>query len=116
MPKAVCHIYVMFFVICGFVLFNGSSMEAIGEDFARLFGAGGTPLTDSLSLYYLKSYLGVFLIAIVGATPLAARLASKVGNSRAGVVLEPILVGAVLLAVTAYLVDGSFNPFLYFRF
>lgn len=116
MPAPVCHIYVMFFVICGFVLFNGSSMETIGEDFSCLFGAGGTPLIDSLSLYYLKSYLGLFLIAIVGATPLAARLASKVESSWAGAVLEPILVGAVLLAVTAYLVDGSFNPFLYFRF
>lgn len=115
-PGAVRHVYVMFFVIMGFVLFNGSSMEAIGQDFLHLFGAKGTPLADSLSLYYLKSYLGVFLVAAIGATPLVGKTAARLAKSRVGGVLEPILIGAVLIAVTAYLVDGSFNPFLYFRF
>lgn len=115
-PGIVRHGYVMFFVMMGFVLFNGSSMEAIGEDFLHLFGAAGTPLTDGLSEYYLRSYIGVFFVAIVGATPLVRNMASKIANSSAAVILEPMLVAAVLLSVTAYLVDGSFNPFLYFRF
>lgn len=115
-PGIVRHGYVMFFVMMGFVLFNGSSMETIGKDFLHLFGAAGTPLTDGLSEYYLRSYIGVLFVAIVGATPLARNMASKIANSSAAVILEPMLVAAVLLSVTAYLVDGSFNPFLYFRF
>ena len=115
-PKAVSHVYVMFFVVMGFVLFNGSSMPSIAEDFRNIFGAAGTPFSDQLSLYYLRSYLGVFLIAIIGSTPLVRKAACRIEESRAGGILEPLLVAAVLLAVTAYLVDGSFNPFLYFRF
>lgn len=115
-PGIVGHVYVLFFVMMGFVLFNGSSMEAIGEDFLHLFGAAGTPLTDGLSEYYLRSYIGVFFVAIIGATPLVRNMASKIAHSSAAVILEPMLVAAVLLSVTAYLVDGSFNPFLYFRF
>lgn len=115
-PGIVGHVYVLFFVMMGFVLFNGSSMAAIGADFLHLFGAAGTPLTDGLSVYYLRSYTGVFLVAIIGATPLVRNMASKIADSPTAVILEPMLVAAVLLSVTAYLVDGSFNPFLYFRF
>lgn len=115
-PGIVGHVYVLFFVMMGFVLFNGSSMAAIGADFLHLFGAAGTPLTDGLSVYYLRSYIGVFLVAIIGATPLVRNMASKIADSPTAVILEPMLVAAVLLSVTAYLVDGSFNPFLYFRF
>ena len=60
------------------------------------------------------------LLAILGATPVPKKLAAKLSESKHGgrvfSVLEPIALTALLLVVTAYLVDGSFNPFLYFRF
>lgn len=116
LPVVFRHGYVMFFVAMGFVLFNSSSMAVAGEDFLHLFGGAGTPLTDQLSGYYFRSYFVVFFVAAAGATPLVKKAAAKVSKGPAGAILEPILVAAVLLASTAYLIDGSFNPFLYFRF
>ena len=62
----------------------------------------------------------MFLIAAVGATPLPAAIVRQLSESKLGgkllSVLEPAALLALLAAVTAYLVDGSFNPFLYFRF
>ena len=67
-----------------------------------------------------QSYLGIFIIAVIGATPLPKYFVecskrTKAGNAFVEVV-EPVVMAALLLVVTAYLVDGSFNPFLYFRF
>ena len=64
-------------------------------------------------MYYLKSYIVVFLIAIIGATPLPKILVSKIKVVQ---YIEPLVLLMLLITVTAYLVDGSFNPFLYFRF
>ena len=60
------------------------------------------------------------LAAVIGATPLPKKVWQRIAASRAGgyvsLVAEPLFVLLMLLIGTAYLVDGSFNPFLYFRF
>lgn len=118
--KVLSHIYLMFFVVMSFVLFNADGVSGAIADFAGLFGAGGLPACSAETLYYLRSYLVLFLVSIVAATPLAKNLAKKANGTKVGhaicAVAEPILLIAMLLSVTAYLVDGSFNPFLYFRF
>jgi alginate O-acetyltransferase complex protein AlgI len=81
-----------------------------------MFGFGGVPLVTGQTLYYLRSY-GMLLIAgFVGSTPLVRDLANKVSEKPWAAVLEPIVLIVLLLVCSAYLVDGSFNPFLYFRF
>jgi alginate O-acetyltransferase complex protein AlgI len=55
----------------------------------------------------------IFLMAIIGATPIPKLLAGKI---KATQFVEPVFLLILLVLVTAYLVDGSFNPFLYFRF
>ena len=96
--------------------FSGYSDMAIGG----LFGAAGVSAVNPISLYYLRSFAVVFLIGIVGATPLPKRAVAQLGSTRAGAmvvdVLEPLVLVSVLAVSTGYLVDGSFNPFLYFRF
>ena len=71
-------------------------------------------------MYYLRSYAAVLILAALGATPLPKRAAERLGSTRAGAmvvdVLEPLVLVSVLAVSTGYLVDGSFNPFLYFRF
>ena len=57
-----------------------------------------------------------FAAGIVGATPVVKQTALKISQTKAGAVLEPLLLIILLLVCTAYLVDGSFSPFLYFRF
>ena len=118
--KLLKHVYVLLLIMVSFVLFDAASVQDALRTIAALFGLGGLPLADALSRYYLWSYTGVFLIAAVGATPLPVKILRQLKESRTGSiivsVLEPLVLLALLAAVTAYLVDGSFNPFLYFRF
>ena len=116
LPGVLRHGYVLLLVMLSFVLFNAESFSQAGADIAGLFGFGGVPLVSAPALYYLKSYALLFLLGIVGTTPVVKQCAAKIGNSKAGTVLEPLLLVFLLLVCTAYLVDGSFSPFLYFRF
>lgn len=118
--KVLNHIYVLFFVSLSFVLFDSLSISEAAQSMGAMLGAGKLPLVSTETLYYLKSY-GVLLIAgIVGATPLCTALVKKVHNTNRGAVIvniaEPVVLLTLLTVCTAYLIDGSFNPFLYFRF
>lgn len=114
------HIYILFFAVISFVIFDASDMHAAAEHIAAMFGAADLPLLSVTTIYYIKSYLIIFLIALAGATPFPKQLVQKCTSMKYGKaaadVLEPILMVVLLLVVTGYLVDGSFNPFLYFRF
>ena len=80
-----------------------------------MFGLAGAPLADGALGYYLTSYLPILCVAAVASTPLAARLFHKLPGLPAKAV-ETALIVAGLVVCTAYLVDGTYNPFLYFRF
>ena len=115
-PGILRHGYVLLAVILSFVLFNGDSLSQVGKDFAGLFGFGGLPAANTQTLYYLKSYGLLFAAGFVGATPLVKNAALRLEKTKAGAALEVLLMAGLLLVATAYLVDGSFSPFLYFRF
>ena len=108
----------MLAVIFGFVLFNAASLSDALDCMSGMLGLGGLPLCSGEALYYLRSYAVVLILAVVGATPLPARAFRRLGERFEGVftLLEPVGLALILLLSTAYLVDGSFNPFLYFRF
>ena len=114
------HIYVLLLVVVSFVLFDANSVGEAAATIGGLFGAAGVSAVNPISRYYLRSFAAVFLIGIVGATPLPKRIVEQLGSTRAGAmavdVLEPLVLVSVLAVSTGYLVDGSFNPFLYFRF
>ncbi|MBQ4047161.1 MAG: MBOAT family protein [Clostridia bacterium] len=120
LPKFCRHIYVMFLVVISFVIFNANSMGEAIVNLKGMFGFADVPLISSDALYYLRSYAVVFILAIIGSTPLIRNLGNKLSaNARSEKVLnaaEPVLLAALLIVVTAFLIDGSFNPFLYFRF
>ena len=116
LPGVLRHGYVLLAVVLSFVLFNAESLAQAGSDFACLFGFGGLGLTSPETLYYLKSYAVLFLLGILGCTPLVKNAAEKIAGTKAGPMLEAALMLALLIVCTAYLVDGSFSPFLYFRF
>jgi len=112
------HIYTLFLVIISFVIFNAADMRGIFSDIGGLFGAGGIPLVSKETLYCLKDFGLLFILGIVGATPLMKNLTLKLREKKEGLmnVLEIIFLAVLLIMVTAYFVDGSFSPFLYFRF
>ena len=109
-----------------FVIFNAPDMKTAFEDIGRLFGTGELPLASTEALYYLKSYGVTIFVGIIGCMPVIPWIADRIMNwtqkkQSAGVnvaiyfVKTAVLITLVVLS-TAYLVDGSFNPFLYFRF
>lgn len=114
------HIYTMLFVMLGFVLFDSASIADAFLSFKSLFGLAGIPAANTASLYYLKSNLVLLIIALLGATPLPKMIYEKIGGTAGGsrvlAVLTPIATVASIAVCTAYLIDGSFNPFVYFRF
>jgi len=110
LPGAFGHVYTVLAVIFSMVLFNA---DTIGDAFTyigAMLGAGGSlPFINEIGKYYLGSY-GILLAAsIIGCTPVLKKIswAHKI---------EPLISVLLLLIATAYLVDGSYNPFLYFRF
>ncbi len=114
--KILSRIYVMLLVIIGFVIFNATSLKDAFSVIGGMFGAGGIALFGAESLYYLKGYAVLLVMAIVGCTPIVKQLLHAAGKSRASGLLRPAACLMLLAVCTAYLVDGSFNPFLYFRF
>lgn len=113
-PSAVGHIYTLVMVIVGFVVFNANGLMGTVSDLKAMFGLSGLPAVTSQTLYYLKSYGVTFVVAIVGSTPLVKKLAYRIDKKVP--VLQPLVTAALLVLSTASLIDGSFNPFLYFRF
>ena len=116
MPTILRRTYTLLIVALGFVLFNATDLSQALSDVGGMFGFAGVPLVTQQTLYYLRSYGVLFVVAFIGATPLVKTLAEKVEHKPIGAILEPVVTVLLLVVCTAYLVDGSFNPFLYFRF
>lgn len=120
MPSILQRIYVLFTVMISFIIFNANSIGEAWNNIIGLFGANGESLINASTVYYLKSYLVVVVIAIIGSTPLLKniieKLKTKTNANKIINLLEPIAMASILIIVTAYLVDNSYNPFLYFRF
>ena len=120
MPSILQRIYVLFTVMISFIIFNANSIGEAWNNIIGLFGTNGESLINASTVYYLKSYLVVLVIAIIGSTPLLKniieKLKTKTNANKIINLLEPIAMASILIIVTAYLVDNSYNPFLYFRF
>ena len=116
LPDVLKRIYTLLIVVLGFVLFNAVDLSQALSDIGGMFGFLNVPFISGETIYYLKSYGLLFAVALVGSTPVVKHFADKLEGKKIGLVLETVLMIALLLVCTAYLVDGSFNPFLYFRF
>ena len=117
-PAFVGHIYTMFAVLFGWVLF---AFEDFGKGVAFLktmFGGGAGFISNS-TLYQILSYLPLLIVCLVAATPLAQKIYGKLSlKAGEGVLLtvDSVRIAGIMLLSIAYLISGSYNPFLYFRF
>lgn len=113
-------VYTLFFVLLSFVIFSAENAGQALYNLGGLFGAGGIPFVSDEAVYSLQSFGIVLLAGITGATPTVRILAEKLSERPAGGRIirgfEPFVFAALVIVITAYLVDGSFQPFLYFRF
>ena len=110
--------YVLLAVIFSFVLFDASGLSAALVCITQLLGLGGLPLSSPQAAYLLGSNALLLTAAMVGATPAPKIAAQAIARRwpRVSALLEPVMLVLLLLLCTAFLVDGSYNPFLYFRF
>ena len=115
-PNIFKRVYLLIIGMISFIIFNGEGVSQILRNIGGLVGIGGVPLISSESLYYLKSYFIVLLVGIIGATPLVKNIIQSKKLSKIANYLEPVFLIIVLIISTSYIIDGSFNPFLYFRF
>ena len=120
LPSFIRRIYVLFIVMILFIIFNSENMQVALTNIKGLFGMNGEVFVNDYTLHYLKSYLPVLIIALLGSTPLIKILIDKLRKNKYVNniinILEPILIVMILFVVTSYLIDNSYNPFLYFRF
>lgn len=115
-PKVISRIYTLFIVMISFIIFNGEGISTILENIGGLFKFVSIPLITNESMYYLKSYIIVIILGIIGATPICKNILTNGKLKKIVNILEPIYLLLIFIICTSYIVDGSFNPFLYFRF
>ena len=113
-PAALAHLYGIFIVVVGWAIFAVEDFTAMGLYLKAMFGIG-VSLVNGDALYYLFNYLPMLVVACVAATPLASKVWHKI-PAKVWKPALPVLVCLALVLATAYLVDGTYNPFLYFRF
>ncbi|MCI6256584.1 MAG: MBOAT family protein [Clostridiales bacterium] len=115
LPAAARHVYTLFLVAVSWAIFAIEDFGHMGAYLAAMFGMAEGGLADGAFRYYLRSYLPTLAVSCAAAVPLGARLWGRLSVRRKQLLL-PVLLMAGLLLSTAYLVDATYNPFLYFRF
>lgn len=117
LPRLLQHAYALFFIVVGWALFACTGPGQLSGVFGALFGLSGVPLYDASSLFLLKNNALLWLLLVFASTASFARLHTHLLSRRwYAEALCPLGLAAALLACTAFIVSGSFNPFLYFRF
>ena len=115
-PVSLARIYTLLIVMISFIIFNADSVTSMLQNIGGLFGINKVPLVSKESIYYLKSYFIMIVIGIIGSTPIIKnRISTQKANKWINCI-EPIVLLFILIISTSYIIDGSFSPFLYFRF
>lgn len=117
-PDIFGHIYTMLLVILGWVLFDTADLPTAGAYIAKMFGFGGGAFIDSTAMYQIATYGITFIICIIGCTNLP-KLAVEALKKKSAVLVNyggiAVITGMFIICA-AYLVDQTYNPFLYFNF
>ena len=120
LPSFIRRIYVLFIVMISFIIFNADTISDAISNIIGLFGFNKETFINNYTIYYLKSYFIILVIAIIASTPLIKKQLENMKKNKFMNklinILEPIYIVTLLLIVTSYLIDNSYNPFLYFRF
>lgn len=109
------HTYVILLTLISFTIFGATGLSDALKSLSAAFGLSGLPFVSYETLYYLKSYAVTITAALIGSTPLIKSIALKL-TGKLSTALEIIFIPTVIVVCTAFLADGAFNPFLYFRF
>ena len=117
--SAFSHIYAMFLVLIGWVIFAFEDLSQVGAYLSSMFGLNNISFINSEAIYYLQNYFIIIIVGIICSIPLkniAIKIVEKAKKSKLTGVITGVLCVGILIISTASLVNNSFNPFLYFRF
>ncbi|MDY2781220.1 MAG: MBOAT family O-acyltransferase [Bulleidia sp.] len=118
--RVLSHIYVIIATVISFVIFDATNMSQAFDYIKAMFLGSNYPLISNEFIYYFHSYYVILIFAIIGSTPLPNMIWNCYKRSYFGkkisIFIEPVVLVILLIICTAFLVDGSYNPFLYFRF
>lgn len=112
----ISRIYLTLVTIIGFEIFNADFLTQMKKSLLELVGIGTTGLTNVISNYYVRSYAIVVILAIILSSPLLRNTLNKIEQKVNVTFIKNIVCIGFLILSIAYIVDGSYNPFLYFRF
>lgn len=120
LPSFINHIYTLIIIVVGWAIFEFENTNVMFSFIKVMFGMGSNPFIDTRSIYYLYTNLFLFILAVVFSTPLPKKLFEKFIyniklNSYTKLAVPAIYLILIFLC-TAYLVNETYNPFLYFKF
>ena len=119
-PAVLSHLYTMLIVMMGWAVFSFDKMSNVIKYICAMFGANSCGFGNNQSIYLLYTNIILLVILFIGATPLPKKVAElltdRIKNEAVRIILVNVFYITVFVLVTAYLVDATYNPFLYFRF
>lgn len=119
-PAIICHIYSLIVIVIGWVIFAVEDLGDAACYIGMMFGNTGTFVDDPF-IYFLESRIWLLIACAIGSTPLPRMVCSFICEKFSkrevllGIMETALFMGIMVLSV-AFLVSGSYNPFLYFRF
>lgn len=118
-PKIAAHVYTLFVVLISWVVFAIDSLPQAVNYYQAMFGLNGAGLFNNRTIYILINFAILFIILMIAATPIPRKMVDRLVMSEHKILtsfLSYIFFATILMLSVAYLVDASYNPFLYFRF
>ena len=117
-PRIFRHLYTILLFIFGWLIFTSTSLPSLWSNFASMFGILKNPFFNAETLYYLRGNAVLLVVCGLCSTPLITKLFTKMASRKgAGFQIISVLIyAAIFLLSMAYLVNATYNPFLYFRF
>lgn len=118
--KIVKHMYMLIVIAVSFLIFKTEDMHILQQNLISLIHSSSVTVNTELHRYVIRNRAVLLIVSVIGTTPLPKMLWNCYVQRAKKRILADItsIIGVVLLLLlcTAYLIDGSFNPFLYFRF
>lgn len=117
--KILKYIYSILIIIISFLIFSSNNLEEVFIGLKNMFNISNIEFINQEAIYYLRSYFVLLIVSIISATPLLKTIIARLKKTKLKIfidIFEPIVYLLLLVLSTAFLIDESFNPFLYFRF
>ena len=116
LPAVLQHIYSLFLINMGWVIFSNDNLDKLGKTLRCMFGIGNIDLYKKTTAFYLLSFIVMIILAAIGSTEIPKKIGKKIDDSKAGAIGAVIFILIVMTLSTAGLASDAFNPFMYFRF